>query len=60
MPGTCAICEERVVEETTPDGSYKGACAECRESYESPPSHVETCEQDACLVCLDYAEEFGT
>ena len=58
MPGTCGICGDQCVERQTATG-YAGACAECRATYETPPSHVETCEKDECLVCDDYHREFS-
>jgi len=59
VPGTCGVCGEQVVEETNPNGSYKGACASCRDAGSDVPSHVETCERDACVVCADYRDEYG-
>jgi len=61
MPGTCSLCGEQCVErEAAFGGTYTGACASCRQGYDSPPRHVETCERDACVVCADHAREFGT
>jgi len=60
VPGTCGICDEQVVERTNPDGSYKGACADCRENHDRPPRHVEQCGDENCLVCNSHREEFGT
>jgi len=60
MPGTCTLCgEQRVEREATHGSPYVGACAECREAFDTPPRHVDTCERESCLVCRDHAEEFG-
>jgi len=59
MPGTCGVCGEQVVSETNPDGSYKGACASCRDAGSDVPSHVKTCERESCVVCADHAKEYG-
>jgi len=60
MPGTCDYCGEQVVErEATFGGKYVGACRECREGFDLDPPHVETCDDEECIVCEDYHEEFG-
>jgi len=60
MPGTCQLCGEQTVAREAAHGSaYVGACTECRDEYDSPPRHVDTCERDDCPVCRDYREEFG-
>ena len=59
MPGTCFLCGEQVVEQTNSDGSYKGACVECKENYDRPPRHVEQCDKEDCLVCANYYGESG-
>ena len=59
MPGSCGVCSGDV-ERTNSDGSYKGACAECRGSnpLDRTP-HVQACDREACIVCEDYEAEFG-
>jgi len=60
MPGTCHLCGEQRVEREAAHGSpYVGACASCRAGYDSPPSHVDTCERADCVVCADHRAEFG-
>ena len=60
MPGTCHFCGEQVVDREAAHGSpYVGACADCREAYDGPPRHVDTCDEDGCVVCRDYQAEFG-
>jgi len=60
MPGTCDVCDERVVER---DGGrfgskYAGICADCLADHEEP-RHVDTCDDAECIVCRDHREEFG-
>jgi len=60
VPGTCTLCgETRVEREAAFGGAYTGACRECREDYDAPPRHVDTCEREACPVCADHKREFG-
>jgi len=41
-------------------GRYREDCLPCLLSRAEPERHVDTCEDAACVVCLDYREEFGT
>lgn len=59
MPGTCTLCgEKRVEREAAFGGTYVGACPVCRNQERKAPRHVDTCEEDDCIVCRDYAAEF--
>jgi hypothetical protein len=59
VPGTCGICGERCVERENSDGSYKGACVDCINSFEHPGRHVDTCDKSDCVVCESYRDENG-
>jgi hypothetical protein len=61
MTRTCDECgDELDPERDKSRGRYRDRCRPCLEGLAAAiPSHVETCDAEACPVCQDYREEFG-
>ena len=62
MPRTCEACDaELTAERDKSRGRYRDRCLPCivADARSEDTRHVVTCTADACIVCRDYAEEFG-